>query len=350
MRFQFDCDTLIARGIPSGRCKVACARKSPGLAAVSMAANASLNQTEPPPLISVVIPSFNTASLLKDCLQSLAAERAACTLEVIVVDNDSVDGSGEMVAGAFPWVRLIRLERNLGYSGGVNRGLRMVQGDLIVILNADSLVHEKALATLYRALLANPSAGAGCPRCLNPDGTLQANGFRFFTLMDFVRQCLGFYPHDHRREHDGSCPVDTPSGACLCLTRRGLTALGEMDERLELYLEEQDIGRRLTACGLSSHYIAEAVITHLGAASSVQLDQWERFTSIHRTRAHFLRKHYGRWQAALIGGFTAVAMSKRVLISLWRWVSRACGGQATAHVLRIHAAALRNYYVVRTAL
>lgn len=299
------------------------------------------------PRISVVIPSFNTRTLLAACLRSLEATRDACELGVVVVDNASRDGSAEMVARDFPWVRLLTCRRNLGYSGGVNRGLRWADGELVVILNADTAVRPESLLTLHRELLADPTCGAGCPKILSPDGTLQANGFRFLRSKDFLGMIFGKAATDEPRDPDRSAVVDTPSGACLCLTRRGLDAIGQLDDGLEIYLEEQDVGRRLAAAGLRTLYVAEATVTHLGGQSARQLDPWEHFAATHRARARFVRKHFSFLTAVVINSLGAAGAMARAANSAQQLL-RGIGDRRFAwRGLRTKLAVARSYLATR---
>src|SRR5581483_2612243 len=123
--------------------------------------------------ISVIIVSYNTRDLLRDCLQSLLrSEGRSC--ELIVVDNASADDSAEMVAREFPSVRLIRSDANLGFAKGVNLGLRLARGEYLLLLNSDTVVHPGALRVMAERLAQDPTAGGVACRLLNEDGTLQA--------------------------------------------------------------------------------------------------------------------------------------------------------------------------------
>ena len=128
--------------------------------------------------LSVVIVSWNTKKILAECLDSLLLplgrlNREAVQMEVIVVDNGSSDGTLPLIRAQYDWVTLIDTGENLGFPGGNNRGFAACQGEYILLLNPDTVVHGTALERLIRFLDENPTAGAVGSRLLNRDGSLQ---------------------------------------------------------------------------------------------------------------------------------------------------------------------------------
>jgi GT2 family glycosyltransferase len=109
-------------------------------------------------MLSIVIVNFNAREHLVNCLQSLVRDRPAVDHEVIVVDNGSTDRTPDTIAVRFPWVKLIRLSANVGFAAGNNAGIRESQGDLLLLLNSDTVVPAGAIDSLVQALLAHPDA------------------------------------------------------------------------------------------------------------------------------------------------------------------------------------------------
>ena len=101
---------------------------------------------ETTPDVSVVVVSFNTRDLLRDCLQTLAREAGGVSYETIVVDNASKDGSADMVAAEFPEAKLIRSPINLGFAAANNRGFAVARGRHVVLLNSDAFLRPGALS------------------------------------------------------------------------------------------------------------------------------------------------------------------------------------------------------------
>jgi GT2 family glycosyltransferase len=126
--------------------------------------------------LSIVIVSYNTRDMLRDCLRSLAAATVGMIVETFVVDNNSPDDSAGMVAAEFPAVHLIANKENAGFTRANNQALRRSVGRNVVILNPDTEPEPGALTLLSRYLDAHPDVGAVGPMLLNTDGSLQHNG------------------------------------------------------------------------------------------------------------------------------------------------------------------------------
>ena len=127
---------------------------------------------------SIVIVNYNGKQLLRNCLRSLLAS-AVSDIEILVVDNASTDSSLEMVAREFPSVRLISSERNLGFAGGNNLGMRHSLGRYIVLLNSDAAVTRDWLRSLIEEAKSDPRIGVVGPKLLLHDGRINSTGLVF---------------------------------------------------------------------------------------------------------------------------------------------------------------------------
>ena len=123
--------------------------------------------------VSVIIVSFNTCEVLRQCLQSVLDNAIGLQAEIIVVDNASTDGSPEMVEEEFPTVRLMRSPHNLGFAAGNNRALKIAQGRYFVLLNSDAFFAPGALALAIRHMDETPECGLGGCRLIGRDGSPQ---------------------------------------------------------------------------------------------------------------------------------------------------------------------------------
>ena len=252
--------------------------------------------------LSVVIVSWNTRELTLDALRSFLPS-TGLALEVVVVDNASADGSAEAIEAAFPELRVIRSERNLGFAGGVNVALRAARHPLILLLNPDTRVIRDAIPRLVDYADAHPEAGIIGPRVLNTDGTLQASRFRFPSLLNqllaatylykllpdsrfFNRERLGGRPSDQPE------PVDAVSGCCFLVRRSVLDAVGGLDEAFFMYAEETDLCFRAWRAGFEVHYAPVGEIVHFGGGSS-RLASRRNFLEFRRSILRFFRKHRG---------------------------------------------------------
>jgi len=256
----------------------------------------------PEPVLSVVIPSWNTRDYLAACLRTLAAaEKPAC--EVIVVENASSDGSLELLRREHPEVQLIVNASNQGFARGSNQGLRVARGRYVLLLNTDTEVAPDAIARLVRFLDEHPDYGAVAPRLVHADGSTQRTVQEFPTLktaLFFSTPFERWFPDSRELERyflrawdqESSRDVDQPPAAALLLRKAMLDQVGLFDESLWLFYNDVDLAKRMRAAGWKTRYLAEArVLHHVGASTSKFADfvaTWQR------DRLRYYAKHHGR--------------------------------------------------------
>lgn len=254
--------------------------------------------------VSIVIVSWNVRDRLRACLGSIYRFTSGIEFEVFVVDNNSADGSADMVSAEFPDVRLIRNKDNRGFAKANNQALRDCAGRYALLLNPDTELVDNACKAMVDFMEANPDAEAlGC-RLLHGDGSLQPSCRRFpslfIDLMEtfyldslfpksgiFNRYRMGGWDHSHTRE------VDQPYGACLLVRRNALDRVGLMDERFFMYYDEIDLCYRIKRSGGRVYFSNVATVIHHANESSKQASvQCERYKD--RSRLLFFAKRYGR--------------------------------------------------------
>jgi GT2 family glycosyltransferase len=263
------------------------------------------------PDVSVVIVSFNTRDLLRECLTTLAAEAGGVTWEAIVVDNASRDGSAAMVETEFPDVKLVPSDVNLGFGAANNRAFPLARGRHVVLLNSDAFLTPGALARSVAHMDADPRIGLGGARLVGRDGAWQPSARMFpgpFTELFALSGLAGRHPrsrifgHLDRTWADPMAParVDWVPGAYSIVRREVLAAVGDFDERFFLYYEEVDLCRRIKAAGWDVAYWPDVEVVHLGGESSktlthltlsgsgAQLTLWRM-----RSQLMYHRKHHG---------------------------------------------------------
>lgn len=223
--------------------------------------------------LSVTICSWNTQDDLRACLASLEAVRDEASFEVIVVDNNSEDGSPDMVEREFPWVRLMRQKVNLGFAEGQNLAVQSRKGRHAFLLNSDATVLPGALRALLQSIEAHPDAGIIGPKVLNPDGSLQMSCRRFpnpvaalfrntfigrlFPKNRFTREYLmADFAHDQERE------VDWVSGCAMLATDRLIEQIGVFDPEYVMFCEDVDWCWRAWQAGFKVLYDPSSVCTH----------------------------------------------------------------------------------------
>jgi GT2 family glycosyltransferase len=234
---------------------------------------------------TVIIPVWNGASVIRDCLSALHANSGDQLNQVICVDNGSTDASADLIASHFSQVHLIRQPVNLGFAGGVNAGLRQVDGDLAVLLNQDCLVQPGWLDQIIAGLTARPSWGiAGCT-LLNSDGSIDHAGA-------YLRQPS--LRGEHRSQPASPDPHEVPyvTGALFAIHRSVWEEIGLLDEGFyPAYYEETDYCYRARAAGYGIGYVPAAQAIHLRSSRAWLRDPLHHATDQERSRYRFAVKH-----------------------------------------------------------
>jgi GT2 family glycosyltransferase len=244
---------------------------------------------------SVIVISYNTRDVLRECLQSIVAEctllPAGTAVEVLVVDNASTDGSAEVVEHeiAFPsyvasssTIRLIRSAVNLGFAAANNLAMEVARGRYLVLLNSDAFFHPGALRLSIQHMDANTTVGVGGARLVGPHGEWQPSARAFPTLWNVFVVLSGLaarYPRSRIfgafdrtwASPDLQAEVDWVPGAFSIMRREALAKTGLFDPRFFLYCEEVDLCCRIKAHGFRVLYWPDVVVTHIGGESSRQL-------------------------------------------------------------------------------
>ena len=247
------------------------------------------------PQVSVVIPCSGGHELTRLCLASLLSDADAPAFEVVVVDNASTDGTGADVAALAavdPRVRLLSMPTNLGFAGGVNAGLAEARGDVLVLLNNDTVVPPGTLAGLVRHL-ADPEVGAVGPvtnRCGN-EAEVAATWSTWRELVDSAAA--------RRASHAGrvfDLPVLTMF--CTAFRRDVLDRVGRLDERFGAGLfEDDDWAERVRATGLRLVVAEDVLVHHHGEGSlGALVPTGEHGQLFARNRAAFEAKWGRAWQ------------------------------------------------------
>lgn len=249
--------------------------------------------------LSVIIVNWNGGEALLSCLASLFKSAAGADLEVWLVDNHSTDGSAQKAMRAFPAVRLIQNEANLGFARAANQALSVATGDWFLLLNPDVELNPAAVAAMQRIMQADPTIGmVGCPS-LDHDGRLSP-------------------AHEHTypgaRGRAVLCRAETPeweevawtSGACLLARREMVQQVGLLDEQFFMYYEDVDWCYRARQAGWRVVTLRQhAIRHHLGGAARL-VPREVTAARAARSRVRFFRKHYSAARAAyLIAGFAA---------------------------------------------
>jgi len=211
-------------------------------------------------LVSVVIPNWNGAHFLPGCLDSLR-QQTYSPLEVIVVDNGSTDGSRELLARDYPWVRVVALAENRGYAGGVNAGFRVARGEVLVAFNNDAEADPCWLAELLAALERHPEAGMAVGKVLLFDrrDTFHTTGDLYGR--DGIPRNRGVWERD-TGQYDREEFIFGAGGVAVAYRRAMLDDIGLLDEGFWSYCEDVDLSWRAQLAGYKCVYTPRAVVYH----------------------------------------------------------------------------------------
>jgi GT2 family glycosyltransferase len=253
--------------------------------------------------LSILVVSYRSLEPLRGSLPTFAAACAGLSFEIIVVDNASADGTADALRREFPGVRVIDHPKNVGFAGGVNRGIREAQGRFLALLNPDAHPAPGALTTLVRFVEQHPDVGLVGPKILDPDGGLQLSCRRWPThwtaLFNRYSLLSRLFPKnpwtrdylmldfDHASVRD----VDWVAGACMVTSREAVARVGPMDEEFFLFNEDVDWCHRMHDAGLRVVYVPDAVAEHAVGASRGLQPAWLIWRR-HLGMRHYARKHH----------------------------------------------------------
>ena len=274
-----------------------------------------------PSTISILVVTWNNRGFLDRCLESLPKDS-----EIIVVDNASTDGSADFVAETFPQVRLIRLDRNIGFGAAVNRAAAEATGTYLLLLNPDAEATPKALERLMEFLDEHITCGAAAGRLLSMTEDWQ-KGFnvrRLPTYGTVTADLLLFkyvWPNNPLTlradasdiTDETSQAVEQPAAACLMVRRRAFDQIGGMDERFfPAWFEDVDLCRRILEAGWTIFFVPKANFRHVGGSSVGTLGVARVKRLYYQNLERYMAKHHGLVGRALTRTLIVAGMGLRV--------------------------------------
>ncbi len=277
--------------------------------------------------LSVIIVNYNVKYFLEQCLASVYKAIPNITAEIIVVDNDSVDGSCEMVREKFPEVILIANTTNTGFSVANNQGMRIAKGEYVLLLNPDTLVQEDTFTTSVKFMDDHTDAGALGIKMLDGKGqflpeskralpTPWVSFFKIFGLSSlfpksktFARYHLGYLSPEKNHE------VDILAGAYMLMRKEALDKVGLLDEEFFMYGEDVDLSYRIQKGGYKNYYFAESRIIHY-KGESTKKGSLNYVRMFYKAMMLFAQKHFSSQQAKLYSRFIELAIYLKASVSV----------------------------------
>ncbi|MEI9939943.1 MAG: glycosyltransferase family 2 protein [Pseudomonadota bacterium] len=275
--------------------------------------------------VAVITPNWNGGDLAIWSARSVVGQ--AVRPKLFLIENGSVDGSGEAIARACPEIELIQNSKNLGFAAAVNQGLRMAHDfDYTLLLNNDVVFRtEDDLLRPIEYLERNPSVQGVCGRYEYPDGRFQHFYNRLPTPFD-LSTYWGFGRHIPRAlasakiqrfmcsDFDFTSPgkIEQPAFTCILCRTSALQQIGEFDEQFPIFFNDVDYCWRWRQQGWSFHYLPEWQIVHHQSASTSKLGS-KLYAEMAGSISRFASKHYSRRDAAIVrASLTAEAAYRRL--------------------------------------
>lgn len=255
--------------------------------------------------VSVCILTLDAREKVLACLDSLF-ENTHVDFDVVVVDNNSSDGTVEAIRAQFPTVDVIANSENVGFSRAVNQGLKTREARYYVLLNPDSLVENNALGRLVEFMDANPQAGLCSPRVLNRDGTLQyqcrRGEARPWEVFSYFSGLARIFPRNPRftgyllthLDNDQVNEVKAISGSCMLIRRQVIEQIGYLDERYFAYQEDADFCFAARKAGWKIFYVPDARVLHYGGEGGSRKRPYFAIYHWHRSYYLYYQKNLAR--------------------------------------------------------
>ncbi|MFN5417589.1 MAG: glycosyltransferase [Flavobacteriia bacterium] len=285
--------------------------------------------------ISVIIVNYNVEYFLEQCLNSCFKALRNVSGEIFVVDNNSIDGSNEMVKSKFPTVHLIENKKNVGFSKANNQAIEISKGKYVLLLNPDTVVEEDSFEKVLQFMDENPNAGGLGVRMLDGKGrflpeskrglpTPSVAFFKIFGLSSlfskskiFGKYHLGYLSEFKTNE------VDILSGAFMLLRKETLDKVGLLDETFFMYGEDIDLSYRIILGGYKNYYFPETRIIHYKGESTKKSSVNYVFV-FYRAMVIFAQKHFSKNNAKLFSFLINIAIYFRAgLAILTRFIKKA---------------------------
>jgi GT2 family glycosyltransferase len=277
--------------------------------------------------LSVIIVNYNVKYFLEQCLHSVTKATLRQDAEVFVVDNNSVDGSVEMVRQKFPKVHVISNMENIGFSKANNQALKIANGEYVLLLNPDTVVEEDTFSKVVTFMDSHPDAGGLGVKMIDGRGNFLPESKRglptpavaFYKIFGlsalfpksktFGKYHLGYLDKDKVHE------VDVLAGAFMLLRKNTLHKTGLLDEDFFMYGEDIDMSYRITKAGYKNYYFPETRIIHYKGESTKKSTVNYVFV-FYNAMIIFAKKHFSKQNAALFASIIRMAIYLRAGIAI----------------------------------
>ena len=277
--------------------------------------------------LSIVIVNYNVKYFLEQCLYAAFKAASKISSEIIVVDNDSVDGSCQMVTEKFPEVTLIANKDNVGFSKANNQAIRIAKGEYILLLNPDTVVEEDCFLKIVQFMDKTPDAGGLGVKMIDGKGRFLPESKRGLPTPEVAFwKMFGFsslFPHSKRfgryhlgyLDNDQIHEVEVLAGAFMLLRRETLDKVGLLDEDYFMYGEDIDLSYRITKGGYKNYYFPETTIIHY-KGESTKKGSINYVKVFYNAMIIFAKKHFSKGNARRYALLINLAIYFRAILTL----------------------------------
>jgi len=252
--------------------------------------------------VSVIIVNYNTLQLTRDCLNSIIEHTRDLKYEVIIVDNDSIDGSSETLAFEFPQFLTLKSTENIGFGKGNNLGIKQAKGKYLFLLNSDTVLLNDAINIFYDFAENNKQIKIGALGCelLNRNLTIGRSSSPLPSLKKIIKDSLkGYYSRIVLRKPTSFLqqlipkkqeymPVGQITGADLFIPHSVIKQIGVFDPRFFMYFEETDLQKRMELMGFKRLLIKGPKIIHFEGQSNISIKKYKMY---YKSMFQYIMKH-----------------------------------------------------------
>ncbi|UCD99649.1 MAG: glycosyltransferase family 2 protein [Chloroflexota bacterium] len=278
--------------------------------------------------LSICIVTYNARNWLSDCLESIFKNTQLAPIEIIVVDNGSNDGIGEMLLNEYPEVTFIENKSNLGYTRPMNQSLQAAQGRFIMQLNPDTLILPGSFDRMIGFMENHAEVGICGPKVLNQDGSFQQQCRRGeprpAAMLGYFLRLTRIFPENRNlggyllnyEDENKTLEVDAVSGSCMLIRREVIDDIGYLDEQFFAYQEDTDFCTRARRSGWKVFYFPEAEIIHFGGRGGSRVHPYRSIVEWHRSYWRYYKKHLAQDYFFLVNWIYYLLMAIKLGLAL----------------------------------
>ena len=278
--------------------------------------------------VSFCIVNLNAKSHLNSCIKSIGKAIGNYSYEVIVVDNNSKDGSKSLIRKYYPNIRLIINRYNYGYTRAINQALKSSIGEFKVVLNPDALLTPKSIIILLNFLNNNKNIGIVGPKILNLDGTFQRSCKRGvakpFAVFSYFLGLKKLFPNKRKYleyhlsylDEDETNEVSGVSGSCMVIRKNVIDEIGLFDEQYFAYQEDSDFCLRAKQVGWKIYYNPDSIVMHAGGRGGSHSVPYKAIYEWHRSYYIYYSKFFSHNYGMIFNIFYILIMFGKLIFSM----------------------------------